>query len=247
MEKIKKKFFSKRFEYNSTKNKTAKLAKLYENTVDSPFRYLGYRDLPIIISKYSRGKKALDYGCGTGISSKFLYDLGFDVTGTDTSKKMLKRAQKTFPYIEFQLFNSLELKNQFDIVFSSFVLFELKSSKEIINYLLHAKKLIKNEGIFIAITGSEDLYSKDWFIWDSNFSENKKLKSGKKVKLLLKDLNIIFTDYYWKEDDYFKYYKNAGLEIINIFRPLGKTEEKYFWKDELKFPPFIIIVAKKAK
>lgn len=45
--------------------------------------YLAYRDLPAIISEYVAGTRALDFGCGTGRSSRFLQKLGFDVIGVD--------------------------------------------------------------------------------------------------------------------------------------------------------------------
>ena len=32
--------------------------------------YLAYRDLPAIISKHVQGKKAIDFGCGTGRSTR---------------------------------------------------------------------------------------------------------------------------------------------------------------------------------
>ena len=34
--------------------------------------YLAYRDIPGIISKHVKGKNALDFGCGTGRSTRFL-------------------------------------------------------------------------------------------------------------------------------------------------------------------------------
>ena len=43
--------------------------------------YLAYRDLPAIISEHVTGTKALDFGCGTGRSTRFLRKLGFNVTG----------------------------------------------------------------------------------------------------------------------------------------------------------------------
>jgi len=41
--------------------------------------YLAYRDLPAIISAHVTGNKAMDFGCGTGRSTRFLKQLGFDL------------------------------------------------------------------------------------------------------------------------------------------------------------------------
>jgi SAM-dependent methyltransferase len=45
--------------------------------------YLAYRDLPEIIFEHVRGREALDFGCGTGRSIRFLRKLGFSTVGVD--------------------------------------------------------------------------------------------------------------------------------------------------------------------
>jgi len=55
--------------------------------------YLAYRDLPAIVSEHVTGAKALDFGCGTGRSTRFLRRLGFNVTGVDVSEDMLRIAR----------------------------------------------------------------------------------------------------------------------------------------------------------
>ena len=55
--------------------------------------YLAYRDLPEIISKHVIGNLAIDFGCGTGRSTRFLKQLGFNVIGIDISKEMLSIAK----------------------------------------------------------------------------------------------------------------------------------------------------------
>ena len=38
--------------------------------------YLAFRDLPALIRRYNHGRRALDFGCGTGRSTRFLRNLG---------------------------------------------------------------------------------------------------------------------------------------------------------------------------
>jgi SAM-dependent methyltransferase len=51
--------------------------------------YLAFRDIPALIKKHVRGTRALDFGCGTGRSSRLLRDLGLSVVGVDISEPML--------------------------------------------------------------------------------------------------------------------------------------------------------------
>jgi SAM-dependent methyltransferase len=59
----------------------ARRADAYESLELANTYYLAYRDLPAIISDYVAGTRALDFGCGTGRSSRFLKELGFSVVG----------------------------------------------------------------------------------------------------------------------------------------------------------------------
>jgi len=101
--------------------------------------------------------------------------------------------------------NLLPFSNKtFDLIFSSFVLFEIPTIDGIKAYLSEAERTLKDNGIFIGITGSEHLYSasKKWIHFENNFPENKNAKSGDLVKLMLHSIQTEFTDYYWTEEDY---------------------------------------------
>ncbi|MGH9856975.1 MAG: class I SAM-dependent methyltransferase, partial [Acidobacteriota bacterium] len=65
--------------------------------------YLAYRDLPQIIAKHVEGKKAVDFGCGAGRSTRFLKKLDFDVTGVDISAEMLQKAREKDPGGDYRL------------------------------------------------------------------------------------------------------------------------------------------------
>jgi SAM-dependent methyltransferase len=40
--------------------------------------YLAFRDLPALIRRYNHGRRALDFGCGTGRSTRFLRNFGLE-------------------------------------------------------------------------------------------------------------------------------------------------------------------------
>lgn len=223
----------------------------YSKTHESAHRYLAYRDIPNILKKYRSclsGAKALDYGTGTGYSANFLHELGFDVIGLDVSREMLEQAKSNYPSFPFYQIKDgiipLDSKN-FDLIFSSFVLFEIGSEEKIFNYLSEAKRVMKYNGLFLAITGSENLHSssKKWLNFRTDYPENINPKAGSLVKLYHYESGIKFTDYYWKESCYRNFLEKAGFKLLEIHYPLGGLNEPYDWKDELVVSPFVILVA----
>jgi SAM-dependent methyltransferase len=62
--------------------------------------YLAFRDLPEIFRAHVRGRTALDFGCGTGRSTRFLRGLGFEPIGIDVAGPMLARAGHTAVLLE---------------------------------------------------------------------------------------------------------------------------------------------------
>ncbi len=72
--------------------------------------YLAFRDLPEILARHVAGKKALDFGCGTGRSTRFLRKLGFDAVGVDISEEMVRRARKIDPEGDYRLVADGELR-----------------------------------------------------------------------------------------------------------------------------------------
>lgn len=234
--------------YKSGKVHDIQQAHQYSQTHRSPHRFLAYRDFSHLIENFKNIKRVLDLGSGTGASSQFLFHKGFDVVGADKSKAMTKEARSNFPHISFLEIENLNSLPLFDLVFSSFVLFELATKKEIINYLNLAASSLKNGGIFFGITGSENLHQSDreWMCFNVNYEENLSLNSGDVVKLGLKEPDIEFQDYFWNESDYRECFQLSGLELIQIYYPLGLKEESFKWKDELSIAPFVIFLAKKV-
>lgn len=53
--------------------------------------------LPDIISRHVSGNLAIDFGCGTGRSTRLLKQLGFEVTGINISSDMIEIANELDP------------------------------------------------------------------------------------------------------------------------------------------------------
>jgi ubiquinone/menaquinone biosynthesis C-methylase UbiE len=57
-----------------------------------------------------------DFGCGPGQTTKYLHDLGVDISGLDLSAKMLEQARALHPEIHFRQGNMLELEFENDSI-----------------------------------------------------------------------------------------------------------------------------------
>lgn len=76
-------------------------------------------------SKLLTGNCILDMGCGTGVYSSFLVNMGLDVFGIDASENMLIIANRIFPNIRFDNQNILHTSfsnTQFDGIVLSYVI-----------------------------------------------------------------------------------------------------------------------------
>lgn len=221
-------------------------ATAYHKTGASLCRYLAFRDIPMLLARYCRGQIAFDFGVGTGLSAQFLIDHGFAVAAGDMSEQMLEQAARALPHISLYRVkdNCVALpSHSFDLVLSSFVLFEMGTKLELLSYFREAKRLLKKEGIFVAITGSEQMFCKDWLIIDANFPQNRALKSGDQAQSSIRDIDLTFIDFYWTEKDYRDLLATAGFKILALHYPKGLACEPYAWRDERYFSPYLIIVA----
>jgi ubiquinone/menaquinone biosynthesis C-methylase UbiE len=229
-------------------NDYSTISESYASLDNTGTAFLAFREIPSLLKKYSLGNKALDYGCGSGCSTLFLSELGLDVEGVDISSEMLGEARQNIHGIKFELIKSAELPYEddvFDIVFSSFVLFEISSKNEMKSVLSEVWRVLKPGGIFIGVTGSSELYSHNWLSLDVNFEENNNLKSGDIAQVFLKDANLLVYDYYWTDEDYLEVISESKFVNLQQLFPLGCDADGYSWQDEKEYPPYVIYVLRK--
>ena len=223
-------------------------AKKYrQSKIDGTFS-LGYRDVPDILKKYKIGKRAIDYGCGTGRSTRFLKQLGFETVGVDNSKEMIKQALAIDDTTQYFLIKSSHipvLENSCDLIGAFFVLCTISTKEELLAVLKEVRRCLKDNGIFIAVTASDIFYQHEWLSYKTNYPGNDKLKSSDVAKFYLKDLEVELTNYYWTQDDNDELFKESGLEIVEELLPLGSKDDGIPWINETKIAPYVIYVAKK--
>jgi|SRR6185437_570275 len=102
------------------------------------------------IKKYGeKNSRLLEYGCGTGSFAYKLNQLGFDVTGVDTSKEMIKTAKTAFgDKINFQTGDTtiLSKQNKFSLI-TSIMTFQFIENIELT--LKNIDAVLEPGGIFI--------------------------------------------------------------------------------------------------
>jgi len=67
------------------------------------------------------GSRLLEIGCGMGMQSGLLFDLGFDVTGVDVSDVAIQHAKRNFPGPQFLCMNLEDAefaRESFDVIYS---------------------------------------------------------------------------------------------------------------------------------
>jgi SAM-dependent methyltransferase len=214
--------------------------------------YLAYRDLPEIVSKHVTGYRAVDFGCGTGRSTRFLKQMGFDVKGIDISGDMLKIARSLDSDGDYALVSNGDYAHlgtsNYDLVQSIFTFDNIPGWENRTNILIGLRDLLKNSGKLICLDSTPELYVNEWASFSTkDFPGNKTAVTGDLVLDIMLDVEDRrpVEDIFWSLDDYYKLFDLAGLEIEATYKPLGYNYEPFNWVSEKEIAPWIIFVLKK--
>ena len=97
-----------------------------------------------------QGERILDLGCGDGVLTKKLADLGCDVIGVDSSAAQVDAARKLGVKAYVMSAESLAFEEEFDAVFSNAVLHWIKRADSMISAVYRS---LKHGGRFVAECG----------------------------------------------------------------------------------------------
>lgn len=214
--------------------------------------YLAYRDLPEIIGKPVTGTRAVDFGCGAGRSTRFLKRLGFEVIGVDISAEMIARAKEIDPEGDYRLTATDALaqlgKGQFDLILSCFTFDNVGQRDDKVAIFTQLGRLLAPSGRIVNLVSSPEIYWHEWTSFSTkDFPENRQAKCGDVVRVVMLDVEDRrpVEDVLFPEADYRKVYAEAGLEMVEVSRPLGRADEPYQWVNETTIPPWTIYVLKR--
>ena len=211
--------------------------------------YLAYRDLPGIISEHIQGRKAIDFGCGTGRSTRFLQKHGFHAVGIDISADMIKKAREMDPRGNYLLIADGDIsqleEGACDLVLSVFTFDNIPTRERKVKIFSALGRLLNPAGRIISLVSSPEIYLHEWASFSTrDFPENKTAKSGDKVRIIQTDLEDKrpVEDIIWTDESYREVYKEAGLECVKTYKPLAKESEPYQWVNETRIAPWVIYV-----
>ena len=208
--------------------------------------YLGFRDLPKLLKESGTiGGDALDHGCGSGKSTRFLKELGFRTVGVDQSLTMLTLARESDPSGDYRHVLSANLgsidSQSIDLIFQSSVLEEYASTDLMHATLKEFQRVLRPNGKVMILTASEAIATGDW----ASFSYPDRgyvPKSGEQVRCLIRNSDIEFSDYYWTDKDLRNVFTDSGFKVLMSHSPLAYGDEPYQWIDETKRSPWSVYV-----
>lgn len=214
--------------------------------------YLAYRDLPDIISEHIsavRGSRALDFGCGTGRSTRFVRQLGFEVVSVDIAPEMIEHARRLDPEGDYRLisngdFSGLEPRS-FDLVLSLFTFDNIPGMETKVNLFRGLRALLNHQGKLVSVVSSPEIYVNEWASFSTaDFPANRLARSGDLVKIITTDFEDRrpTEDILWTDESYRDVYSQAGLKIVTTYHPLAKGDEPYRWISETRIAPWTIYV-----
>ncbi len=102
--------------------------------------------------KKGQGRSVLEVGCAIGAFSKLLKERGFEVTATDISEFIIKKARQLQKDVKFKVLdieNSPEIDEKYDYIFAFEVLEHLNNPQKA---LLNMKELLKEGGVLVFST-----------------------------------------------------------------------------------------------
>jgi SAM-dependent methyltransferase len=214
--------------------------------------FLAYRDLPSTCERHVSGRRAVDFGCGAGRSTRFLRGLGFEVVGIDVSADMVRKALEIDPSGDYRRvdpgdFSGLT-EGAFDLVLSAFT-FDNIPQGEKVRHLRGLSALLAPAGRLVNLVSRPEIYTHEWASFSTrDFPQNRAATSGDLVKIVMTDVTDRrpVEDVVCTQAAYGQLYRESGLGVIAAHEPLGREDEPYPWVSETRIAPWRLDVLKRA-
>lgn len=237
----------------------------FRNTYEDPRRAAAYddlelggtydlvfRNLPGLLQQYVAGMRAVDFGCGTGRSTRFLQRLGFATTGLDISYEMVTIARRRDPGGDYRVIDDGDFRalsrGGFDLVLSAFTFDNIPAHDRRVRLFQGLGSLLIGEGTLVNIVSTPEMYTHEWVTFSTrDFPENRSAQCGDVVRIVTTDYSDArpVEDIVWPHEDYLRVYREADLECVRVERPLATRDDGTAWKSETSVAPWAIYLLRK--
>ena len=210
--------------------------------------YLAFRDLPGLVRRYNHGSRALDFGCGTGRSTRFLRNLGLNVIGADISQAMLESSTCARPFRRYHLvrdnITGEFAPGSFDVILAAFT-FDNMPTKAKADALNALRTLLASDGCLLLVVSSPAIYVNEWASFSTrDFPENRHARDGDRVRIVMLDVpdHRPVEDVFCTDAHYRRLFESAGLRVLDVQSPLATGEEATQWVSETRTAAWTIYV-----
>jgi SAM-dependent methyltransferase len=208
---------------------------------------LVFRNLPDLLEQHVKGRRALDFGCGTGRSTRFLQKHGFDTIGLDISVEMIGFARQRDPDGAYRVIGDGEFQalpaGGFDLVQSAFTFDNIPGFERRVRIFRGLRSLLAEGGTLVNIVSTAEMYTHEWVSFSTrDYRENSSARCGDVVRIVTREYSDArpVEDIFWPHEDYLRLYRESGFEVVHVERPLATGDEGIAWKSELNVAPWAI-------
>lgn len=211
--------------------------------------HLAFRDLPELLGDPSGGDRALDFGCGTGRSTRFLRHNGFRPVGLDISAAMVAIARQHDPAGDYRViedgdFSSIP-EGSVDLVLAAFTFDNIPGHARRARLLSGLRGRLAPAGRLVLIASTPEIYCHEWVTFSTSaFPENRTARAGDVVRIVTTDYDDPrpVDDVLWPDESYRTLFAHAGLTLDRAERPLATGDEGIAWISETRVAPWVIYV-----
>lgn len=167
----------------------------------------------------------------------------------DIADEMLRRARAADPAGEYLRVADGAVGalggRLFDLVLSAFTFDNVPTREKKVALFRGLAALLRPNGRIVNLVSAPDIYTHEWASFSTrDFPENRHARAGDVVRIVMLDVadRRPVEDVFWPDGAYRDVYREAGLEVVERYQPLGRTDEPHPWVSETTVSPWSIYV-----